>query len=51
LPHYRRQRLLTEHTPASFFAQERSRAALCVSAYLCAALLAGLVIVGVLRMF
>jgi uncharacterized membrane protein len=34
------QRLLTEHTPASFFAQERRRAALGVGSYLCAALFA-----------
>lgn len=50
-------RLLTEHTPASFFALERRRAALGVSAYLCAALLAlwqpiaGLVIACVLPVF
>lgn len=57
--HYlaRNQRLLTQHTPASFFAQERRRAALGVGSYTCAALLAlwqpvaGLVIACLLPVF
>jgi uncharacterized membrane protein len=51
------QQLLTKHTPASFFAQERKRALIGIGAYLGAALLAlwqpipGLVIVALLPVF
>lgn len=57
--HYlaRNERLLTEHTPASFFALERRRALIGVASYLLAALvalwqpLAGLVIASTLPVF